>query len=679
MISGHLFYASNEPEFTIFNKFIIETMHTLFELFDNINNSIFLPDIISRLIENIDKNDRNINYDYFNEKKNEKIQHQSICFSWNDLYILTKVIEDNKDFFINFDDGKDKKIFEEITKRNQKNYQVFLENQENREYEYFFLTKIKYHEEFEQNMNDIIKDNFDILFHGSSSNDDVLPFKKCLAEVLTYVNILHKENFNCLLQNNDHSTYNKRSNKDQIIAFKKKILFEKLFSEIQDNNNNNDNTKSEKKNQGNKESLKKSVIKKLFKKKDNGIDKFFLKRRGVFCREILDYISEDLDFKNIIFPKITSLAKSEIGFNLDTPKSQRIIFCISYIQSHINLLPEKYIEKNYNLLFNDIFLETEKIIKDFQNNLLTEFLLKIRQSEKLNLIVSNDYHRIKNMERYYCVKTLFNKVVVNGCLKINRSNNQIIDNITLELNSNNSANNLDNIQSFIKAMPNFRENEFENVNIIDLEVKLGVPAILNKYFKEMKTIINNEKMKSRFSAEELLLIIFDLENYILLKLYDKLFPLLQSQEDSKFNNKCCRLDFVKPENIIKDKKMINEKLLQISINYIKEMDEKLTPMDKVQIFGKSMDILKKSMTFNSGKNDIGFEDMLPLIIYVVLKSKPKNMFCNHKYSQIFMNPDLNKRRYGSLLTQLGMVMDIIKNMKYTDLIDVTAEQFGTDD
>ena len=31
-----------------------------------------------------------------------------------------------------------------------------------------------------------------------------------------------------------------------------------------------------------------------------------------------------------------------------------------------------------------------------------------------------------------------------------------------------------------------------------------------------------------------------------------------------------------------------------------------------------------------------------------------------------------------MLTQLGMVMDIIINMKYSELINVTEEQFGKD-
>ena len=75
----------------------------------------------------------------------------------------------------------------------------------------------------------------------------------------------------------------------------------------------------------------------------------------------------------------------------------------------------------------------------------------------------------------------------------------------------------------------------------------------------------------RFSEQELMIIEYELENYILSKLYHKLFPILDTKEDIFFYEKCSRLKFIKPENVIKDKKMINEKLLEYAINYIKDM------------------------------------------------------------------------------------------------------------
>ena len=62
-----------------------------------------------------------------------------------------------------------------------------------------------------------------------------------------------------------------------------------------------------------------------------------------------------------------------------------------------------------------------------------------------------------------------------------------------------------------------------------------------------------EKIMNRFTLEEFESITYELENYILFKLYDKLFPKESTVTDKKYK-KCCWLDFVKPENLIKIKK-----------------------------------------------------------------------------------------------------------------------------
>ena len=125
--------------------------------------------------------------------------------------------------------------------------------------------------------------------------------------------------------------------------------------------------------------------------------------------------------------------------------------------------------------------------------------------------------------------------------------------------------------------------------------------------------------------------------------------------------------------------MINEKLWEAAMVLINEMDTKLTPQDKVKNFGKAFAILQNSITFCSGKNELGIDDTISTLIYVVLKSSPKNISSNSKYCQLFLNPELAKKQYGILMSQLEMVKNIIYDMKYTDLIGVTEEEFGKDE
>ena len=73
---------------------------------------------------------------------------------------------------------------------------------------------------------------------------------------------------------------------------------------------------------------------------------------------------------------------------------------------------------------------------------------------------------------------------------------------------------------------------------------------------------------------------------------------------------------------------------QASIILINELYAKFTPVDKVEKFGKAFGILQNSLTFSSGKNDLGIDDTIPILIYVMIKAKPKNIFSNSKYCQL---------------------------------------------
>jgi hypothetical protein len=282
------------------------------------------------------------------------------------------------------------------------------------------------------------------------------------------------------------------------------------------------------------------------------------------------------------------------------------------------------------------------------------------------------------MEKCICIEHLFEKLDLPCKLNVKKDGMGIIQNIKYE-SVESAKSYVHSIQSFIDIFPNFRKFSNKVEDIIDLEEKIELDVALNAYFKDLRALIKQQKIIKRFSHEEFENIVFDLENYIMFKLYDKLFPKESVKSDVKFYKKCCRLDFVKPENLIKDKRMINEKLWKTSMDLINEMDAKLTPQDKVKNFGKAFSILQNSITFCSGKNDLGIDDTISSLIYIMLKSKPKNIFSNSKYCQLFLDPELSKKQYGILLSQIEMIKNIIYDMKYSDLIGVKEEEFGKDE
>ena len=123
-----------------------------------------------------------------------------------------------------------------------------------------------------------------------------------------------------------------------------------------------------------------------------------------------DKDNKDADFKDIIFPQIIDIVKSELSNNLDTEKAKRIVFCSSYLQTHMSNLPLKYIENNYSLLLMEVIQKSEEIIKELNLSILNNFYLKVTGGEKLNMIISSNLLQIKKIEKWVIIEYLFEKI-----------------------------------------------------------------------------------------------------------------------------------------------------------------------------------------------------------------------------------------------------------------------------
>ena len=642
MLSGKLFSNQQEFEFTIFNKYIIETLPKIFDIINSIHSqkNFQLPNKIQKLIRE-NNSGGNIEYDYFKENQ-ENIRQQSVCFSLENINIMVNSVRSCIELFTNEKYSEYNILFQNFIK-----LCYLIKNKEInniRNQDYFLIEKIDYSPSFKNLINNISQENIFAIM-PNFQNDELSIFKNCLVELLAYVKILNKEHFN-------HSMQKK---KKVDLPFEQKI--KKLYNNI------------------------------IFddSQKIKSPEMFYLKdfyseteKENKEEEEIEEF--KDSDFKKIIFPQIIDIAKSELSYNLDTVKAKRIVFCSSYLQIHIENLPVKYTENNYNLLLIEVIQKSEEIIQVLNLSILNNYYSKVKGGDKLNMIISSNLFQIKKIEKWVCIEYLFEKINLPCKLVVIKENSIIITKLEYKQIDPKSSY-INSISSFIKNFHNFRkyEKEEEIDDIVELEEKVGLDIVLNDYFKDLKNLIKKEIIIERFTKEEQEIIMQELENYILLKLYDKLFPKNSNKYDLKFYKKCCRLDFIKPENLIKDKKVINENLWKTPIAYIKSMDEKLTPQDKVKNFGKAVGILNNSITFSSGKKDLGIDDTINILTYIILKAKPKNISTNNKYCQLLLNPGLAMKEYGILLSQMEMVKNIIYDMKYTDLIEVSEEQFGKDD
>ena len=647
MLSGHLFSIATSPCMTIFNQYIIEILPIVFQIVENATKDFNLPELLNKLketINDINDNNREIDYNYFKENDDEKFHFQSICFSIDNIYNLLKAVInyrkniDEKDMTLTCDEEKNEmEIIEKIIKNEEFLKRIYEDQKQPTKIykEFIYMSKIKFMESFENKIKSILKDNFIGLNPPIKENfkeDEVSRFKRCLSEVLTYVNLIHKEYFPNFISVKNENYIHEQNIMELLIRNKKKLNYDNI---INDKLNNAEN---------------------------KNIDNIFEKEE------------EEADFKTKILPYILLHVKSELGSNSSEDFYQRILYCCSYIQMHIDLLPLEYVLDNYKLLFIELIKDTESSVNILRNNILNQLNVKIKGIEKTNMIMNNTYQQIKTMEKMKCIEYLYSKLEFPSRFEVKYDFNGLIKNVKYIENSTKA-----NLSALYESIPEFRKFEDRVEDIIDFEEKTNMGEALKSYFKNLKALIRKENIVKKYSKEDIETICLELENYLLYKLYDRLFPLNQTKYDIKFYKKCCRLGFVEPEHLINDKNTIDKKLCETSMYYINEMDNKCTPSEKIKCMGKSFNILQNSITFSTGKNELGVDDTIKPLIYLILKSKPEKIYSNFKYCQLYLDPDLSKKQFGILLTQICMITDIINDMKYTDLIGITKEQFGEDE
>ena len=650
MLSGSLFTNSYE---IIYNKYIVEILPKFFEIIDNIEKNFKLPDVLQGLVNTFNdvKNEKRLKdfeYDYFFEKKDEDIQYQSLCFNLENLLILMKLAKRYMENITDTDDNE-QMIIGKIY-----GYENFISdiNEQNKikekKCDFIYLIKINFNSKTDKKFNSFLKDNFTTITPGQNLNN--LTFiKKCLIEVLEYANVINKYNFRYFIQN------------------------------LKQNIRNHDITKY------------------LFRK--NRILEFenIINGKNIHFDLSEDEIMEkNFSFKNVLFQNILEFLKLEIGNDYtDNLKTQRIIFCAFYVQTNLKLLPNEYKENNYNKLIMELIKEAMEKLNYLNSNILNQLYNKINEGNKLNLIITSNYLQAKSLEKFKCIKYLYYKSLLPLEFNIENDENNIIkkveyiskeENKNKEINQDSIENDKEKSEnpqkskhSLNKYFPNFRKYEDKIDDIVQLEEDCLMADALKAYFQKLKKVVKQEKIIKRFSKDEIEPILIELENQILFKLYDKLYPLKATKLDNSFYKKCCRLSFIKPDNIITDKNIYNERLWQFSMDYLDEINKKYTPQDKLKVVLKSFNILQNSITFSSGKKELGVDDTIKPFIYILIKAKPTTIFTNYNYCQLFLNDNLCKTQYGILLSQLGMIMNIIKDMKYNDLIGVTEEQFGKDE
>ena len=225
------------------------------------------------------------------------------------------------------------------------------------------------------------------------------------------------------------------------------------------------------------------------------------------------------------------------------------------------------------------------------------------------------------------------------------------------------------INEFTQKFPNLlKYEELQDLNIYDIQESLSFPKVINDYLNIVK-----KSIEKRYS-KDLELIMEKIYNYIMIKLYDKLFPIEPNEKDNKIFQQSIKLSWTEPKHFIGNKKYVFGSFLTDTSKYYSLIDKEKSPTKKVFYLSEIFNSIELLMKFNGVGDDIGVDDQMPILNYATIKAAPFRMYSNAKFMELYKG-ELKLQNQESQLVQFLGICDILTEMDYSKLFDVTKEEY----
>ena len=628
LIIRHIFCGAffidgwEKGDYTPFNWYIIDKIPEVYQFFENLTQ-VTLPPFIEKLINN--ELSKSFEYNYFKENPEEGIFHRSICFSFNDLCIIINNMKNLKDkLFLTDDLLTFKKTFEKLINKSSTN--EIEKIKKNVQYDTIRIYDPKKKKEPKE-----IK-GFPLLHYFLFT--DLLTNQK-------YKNIfynINQEKASFTLQELPSTETEEDNRKNNVIKVKNFIctLLNNYRTLVKTDfiENTTNNTMS--------------ILKQL--KKYMKISNFVID--GSIPSEW--YVDSLLEYLKKIPPDLT---------NNDCDVLYR------QIESHINGSIKDIDFEALSLVLSKVkFCKRGKIYYEKMKTLLVD----IELNEKVQNIVEKEPITVELEFRYNNKKQE---------LKIEKSHKKDIqlkslDNMMFEEETQKTYY-CRTIKAFTKRFPNIAKyQQIIEKNLSEIEKELKLTQKINNYFSIIREFLmsKNSTISHLVGSEEFNDISAKIYDYVMEKLYDKLFPREPDPLDNQILNQCQLLAWTEPKHYIKSKtNLVFDSFLPDVIHYFKEIETQKSPRQKLIYMNKIFQSISNVVKF-SGGGQTGVDDIMPILNYAFIKAKPPHMISNCKYMELFIGEKKHKEE-GNQLAQLTAICQFAENITPDKLFGMDDEQF----
>ena len=622
--SFQLFSSDKDSMNSPFNLYFFENIDKLIKVYEHLT-IVKLPTFIEKLI-NKEISKENFEFDYFKENNNEILFHRTAFLTVNHIKILLKYAQKLKQIIFN----KDNKEIQIIISKLEEN-QEFLDN----------LCA-----ENELKVKKIIKAD-------KSKGKKKEEKKEQTIKYLLFSDLLYNKKYKKLFSVDREHSYFK--------------LEEKKINDSEDNKNN------------------KELNRNLIIKTKNVISTLLYNYRTLVETDFQEgEINNTLD----IFKQLRLFMKSS-DFVIDDriPSDWYLELLFEYLKK----LPQEYKDNDYDKLYQELKKDIEKSMKQYNFEELSIIIDKKKFGKKKKAYYNNIIDILQDIKLNNSVNKIIEKEQINVKLFFRYTDEKKELNIFKEdmrdkqldfldsfifVDPNKKAKLCKTISKFIQNFPNF--NRYipiisDTKTIFDIQKELNVPKQLSIFFN----ILKNNLKANQYKDEKELNIIYDkLYDYVMSKLYFKIYPFDEDCEDISLNEKILEYSWIEPNNLMKRNYNYNFELVLPEITkYFNLIDIEKSPRKKILNLNKIFGSINNLLNFSQNQKLIGIDDQMPLFHYIFLKSKPKNMLSNYKFMVLY-NEEKIKKNEGNYLAQLNSIIQFTVNLKSHDLLNISDKEFN---
>ena len=574
-------------------------------------SKVKLPNFIEKIING--NPDKNIIYNYFNENEEEIIFHRSICFSLDNIVCLLNNMDACKDIIFRDKSTNELKItFEKVFYSNR---EIIQELEKKEEFEITQLGKKKKNKQEKKILNFF-------LFNKLLINDKYKNLFKMNQD---------KPNFS--LKELDSTEKEEDIKKNNIIKVKN------LLSGLLYNYRN--------------------LVKTDF---DEGTT--------VNTNKILIELKKFMKSSNFV---IDGSIPSE--------------WYVDSLLECLKSLPPDLRNNDYENLYNTLINEVSNAMKNLDFETLSFCLGKVKFANRGKIYYENLKKEIIEIELNEKVQAIIENTIIPVTITMNSKEREIkiekgksikeIPFFDIFKGDSEERKTCSTIESFGNKFPNIdmaRKNNFPETQLFEYEEELNLTEELNNYFNIIKEHLI-KRMNYNESQSEFETILNKIYDYVMEKIYEKIYPSEPFIEDNLIFAQCILVSWVEPQHLIKGRNnYIFDSFLPDVINYFEKIEKEKSPRKKLENMVNIFVSIENVVKFNGDNKDIGVDDQLPILNYAFIKAHPFPMYTNCKYMELFLGSK-KYRLEGNYLTQLFTICKFIENLSAKDLFDVSEEKF----